>query len=33
MLKLAVFDLDGTLAELGKGILPEDIELLKLLEK
>ena len=33
MLKLAVFDLDGTLAELGKGILPEDIELLKQLEK
>lgn len=33
MLKLAVFDLDGTLAELGKGILQEDIELLKQLEK
>ena len=32
MLKLAVFDLDGTLAELGKGILPKDIELLKDLE-
>lgn len=32
MLKLAVFDLDGTLTELGKGILPKDIELLKELE-
>ena len=33
MLKVAVFDLDGTLAELGKGILQEDIELLRQLEK
>lgn len=32
MIKLAVFDLDGTLAELGKGILPQDIELLKAIE-
>jgi hydroxymethylpyrimidine pyrophosphatase-like HAD family hydrolase len=32
MLKLAVFDLDNTLAKLGKGILPEDVELLRRLE-
>lgn len=32
MMKLAVFDLDGTLAELGRGILPRDIELLKEIE-
>lgn len=33
MIKLIVFDLDGTLAELGKGILPENIERLKKLEE
>jgi len=32
-MKLLVFDLDGTLAELGKGILSENIELLKVIEK
>ena len=33
MKKLLVFDLDGTLAELGKGISPENIEILKELEE
>lgn len=33
MYKLVAFDLDGTLAELGKGILQEDIELLEKLEE
>ncbi len=33
MHKLLVFDLDGTLAARGKGMLPEDIELLKKLEQ
>ena len=33
MHKLLVFDLDGTLAARGKGMLPEDIELLKRLEE
>lgn len=32
MIKLIVFDLDGTLAQLGKGILPEDLLLLHQLE-
>ena len=32
MIKLIVFDLDGTLAKLGKGILPEDLLLLHRLE-
>jgi len=32
MIKLIVFDLDGTLAQLGKGILPEDLALLLQLE-
>lgn len=32
MYKLIVFDLDGTLAALGKGILPEDLALLRRLE-
>ena len=32
MYKLIVFDLDGTLAELGKGIEPEDLTLLRALE-
>lgn len=32
MYKLIVFDLDGTLAALGKGILPEDLVLLRKLE-
>lgn len=31
--KLIVFDLDGTLAALGKGILPEDLALLRRLEE
>ena len=33
MIKLIVFDLDNTLAPVGKGILPETIEQLKTLEK
>ncbi len=33
MSKLVVFDLDGTLAELGRGILPEDLALLRCLER
>ena len=33
MIRLAVFDLDNTLAKLGKGILPEDVALLRALEK
>lgn len=33
MYKLIIFDLDDTLAELGKGILPENLFLLKELEK
>ena len=33
MIKLIVFDLDGTLAQLGKGILPEDLALLYRLEE
>lgn len=32
MIKLIVFDLDGTLAKLGKGIIPEDLALLRELE-
>lgn len=32
-MKLVVFDLDGTLAELGKGILQENIEFLKVFEE
>jgi len=32
MIRLIVFDLDGTLAQLGKGILPEDLMLLRRLE-
>jgi len=32
MYKLIVFDLDGTLAALGKGIVPEDLALLRALE-
>lgn len=32
MIKLIVFDLDGTLAKLGKGILPEDLARLRRLE-
>jgi len=32
MIRLIVFDLDGTLAQLGKGILPEDLALLHRLE-
>ena len=32
MIKLIVFDLDGTLAALGKGIEPENLELLRALE-
>ncbi|MBR4038748.1 MAG: HAD family phosphatase [Clostridia bacterium] len=32
MVKLIVFDLDGTLAALGRGIVPEDLVLLKKLE-
>lgn len=33
MIKLIVFDLDNTLAPVGKGILPETIEMLKEIEK
>ena len=33
MIRLAVFDLDGTLAPLGKGISPKDIRLLKEIEQ
>lgn len=33
MIKLIVFDLDNTLAKVGKGITPMDIELLKQIEK
>lgn len=33
MIKLVVFDLDGTLARLSKGISSSDVELLKMLEK
>ena len=33
MHRLLVFDLDGTLAQVGKGMLPEDIEKLLSLEK
>lgn len=33
MIKLVVFDLDSTLAELGKGIIPEDLKILHELEK
>lgn len=33
MIKLIVFDLDGTLAELGKGILTENIEMLRKMEE
>ena len=33
MYKLIVFDLDGTLAALGKGIIPEDLALLRELEE
>lgn len=33
MIKLIVFDLDGTLAKLGKGITPEDLALLRRLEE
>ena len=33
MIKLAVFDLDGTLAELGEWIQPENVALLKKLEE
>lgn len=33
MIKVMVFDLDGTLAKLGKGILPEDMELLRKIEE
>lgn len=33
MVKLIVFDLDGTLAELGKGICPRDVALLKEIEE
>lgn len=33
MIKLIVFDLDNTLAKLGKGLLPEDLELLRSIEK
>ena len=33
MLKLAVFDLDNTLAEIGKGITPENVGLLRQLEE
>ena len=32
MIKLVVFDLDGTLAELGQGVTPENLALLKKLE-
>lgn len=32
MIKLIAFDLDDTLAELGKGVIPEDLEKLKILE-
>lgn len=32
MIKLIVFDLDGTLAKLGKGIIPQDLMLLRELE-
>ena len=32
MIRLIVFDLDGTLAKLGRGIIPEDLALLKQLE-
>ena len=32
MMKLIVFDLDGTLAALGKGIEPKNLEQLKALE-
>ena len=32
MIKLMIFDLDNTLAKLGKGIIPEDLELLKRIE-
>ena len=33
MIKLLAFDLDGTLAEVGKGILEKDIEILKKIEE
>ena len=33
MIKLVVFDLDKTLAELGKGVTPENIKQLKQLEE
>ena len=33
MMKLIVFDLDSTLAPVGKGILPETIQMLKEIEK
>jgi len=33
MMKLIVFDLDGTLAALGKGIVPDDLALLRTLEE
>ena len=33
MIKLIVFDLDNTLAPVGKGILPETIQMLKEIEK
>ena len=33
MIKLIVFDLDGTLAQLGNGIEPQNLELLRQLEE
>lgn len=33
MIKLVVFDLDGTLAKIGKGIEPKGLELLKKIEE